>query len=70
MERIIDEIIQHRDVYCSDLQDIWNELWDMVKDKEDDPMMKLQQHFDVANRRKNISEMLIYIKELVFFLKK
>jgi hypothetical protein len=70
MERIIDEIIQHRDVYCSDLQDIWSELWDMVKNREDEPMKKLEQHFDLSHRRKNINEMLIYIKELVYYLKR
>ncbi len=69
MERIIDEIVQHRDVYCSDLNDIWNELWDILAKKEDPPLVKLAQHFELAHKRKNISEMLIYLKELTFYLK-
>jgi len=69
MQRIINDILHHRDEYCSELFDIWSQLYDMVGDKSDPTLEKLKGHFAAAHDRKEIKEMLIYIKELIFMLK-
>ncbi len=69
MEGIINEVMQRRDEVASELNDIWNEIWEMADDKNDQ-LLKIEEHFHTALRHKTIKEMLIYIKELLYYMKK
>ncbi len=69
MEGIINEVLQKRDEVASELNDIWNEIWEMAEDKNEQ-LLKIEEHFHAALRHKTIKEMLIYIKELLYYMKK